>query len=154
MARAPYQVLVLPYVEEPSGPIFALFRRSDDQHWQGIAGGGEDSETPEQCARREALEEGGIGMHHEFIALDSMCMIPVVDISGFQWGATRLVIPEWTFAVKLEERVINLSHEHSELLWLPYAEARAKLRWESNRTAIWELNYRIINGLLKRSALA
>ena len=46
MARAPFQVLVLPYRCNPAGDIdYAIFSRSDDSCWQGIAGGGEDIES-------------------------------------------------------------------------------------------------------------
>ena len=35
---------------------------------------------------------------------------------------------------------IVLSHEHTELVWLPYKEARERLQWDSNKTALYELN--------------
>ena len=36
-----------------------------------------------------------------------------------------------------------LSHEHAEYRWLPYEDAERLLRFDSNRTALWELNLRI-----------
>ena len=41
MARAPFQVLILPYRKAAAGEYeFAVFSRSDYDCWQGIAGGG------------------------------------------------------------------------------------------------------------------
>ena len=61
MARAPFEVLVYPYRGLPDGRfVYALFRRADAGFWQGIAGGGEDGETPLEAVRREAYEEAGI----------------------------------------------------------------------------------------------
>ena len=41
MARAAYQVLVIPFWMESNEPQYCVFRRSDMQIWQFIAGGGE-----------------------------------------------------------------------------------------------------------------
>ena len=35
---------------------------------------------------------------------------------------------------------IELSHEHTECVWLSYEEAQTRLKWDSNRTALYELN--------------
>src|SRR5437868_2175553 len=61
MGRAPFQVLVILFRRTASRDVeYAVFRRSDDGAWQGIAGGGEDDETALEAARRETFEEGGI----------------------------------------------------------------------------------------------
>jgi hypothetical protein len=41
-----------------------------------------------------------------------------------------------------------LSHEHSECAWLPGEEAKKVLQYDSNRTALWELQERIAAGKL------
>lgn len=89
MARARYQVLVIPYCIEDRNVQFCLFRRSDMGIWQFIAGGGE------------------------------------------------------------ADTFLQLSHEHTEYKWLTYAEAQTVLRYDSNKTALWELNRRIALGMLK-----
>jgi dihydroneopterin triphosphate diphosphatase len=145
VARAPFQVLVLPFRLTAEGPRYAVFRRADraDECWQGIAGGGEEGEAPIDAARREAWEEAGIGMESRFVALDSRATIPVAHVSGFLWGPDVLVIPEWTFGVEVEREDLVLSREHTEVRWLPYDEAHALLRWDSNRCALWELHHRL-----------
>ena len=61
MARARYQVLVIPYCTEDSSVQFCLFQRSDMGIWQFIAGGGEEEDISIiESAKREAFEEAGI----------------------------------------------------------------------------------------------
>jgi dATP pyrophosphohydrolase len=58
------------------------------------------------------------------------------------------VVDELSFAVELwPGDAIVISEEHAEFTWLSLAEASARLRWDSNRTALWELNERLRRGL-------
>ncbi|MDE0183984.1 MAG: NUDIX pyrophosphatase [Candidatus Poribacteria bacterium] len=146
MSRAPFQVLVLPYGITPDNTIhYALFRResSTGGYWQGIAGGGENGESPLESAKRETHEEAGIDPSNEFLKLDSFAMVPVANVCGFRWGSDVLVIPEHCFGVKVEEDHLQLSHEHSEYKWLDYGRAMELLHWDSNKCALWELNFRV-----------
>jgi dihydroneopterin triphosphate diphosphatase len=150
MPRAPFQVLVLPFVRDASRLRYAVFRRADMAvaSWQGIAGGGESGERPIDTARRESFEEAGIPADRPFFQLQSTTTIPVVNVCGFVWGPDVLVVPEWTFGVELESETLHLSHEHSEAQWCDYEHASRLLRWDSNRSALWELDYRIRCGTL------
>lgn len=61
MARARYQVFVIPYCIDNGKAQFCLFRRRDIGIWQFIAGGGEDEDISIiKTAKREAFEEAGI----------------------------------------------------------------------------------------------
>ena len=61
MARARYQVLVIPYCIEDGHARFCVFKRSDLDFWQFIAGGGEDEDASIlESAKRETFEEAGI----------------------------------------------------------------------------------------------
>lgn len=143
MARAPFQVLVLPYRFTPDGTEYAVFRRSDGDYWQFIAGGGEDKETPLEAARREAFEESGISPDSEFLALDTMNTVPVVGVCGFQWGPDVFVIPEHCFGARVDNDDLSISREHTECLWVDYDTAADLLHWDSNKNALWELNHRL-----------
>ena len=145
MTRAPFQVLVFPYrFRLGTGFEYAVFRRADLGFWQGIAGGGEDAETPLEAAKREALEEGGIPRESTYLALDSTATIPVVDITGeLLWGDDVLVVPEHCFGVETGGLEITLSQEHLELRWVGYEAARALLKYDNNKTALWELDMRL-----------
>lgn len=154
MARAPFQVLVLPYRQAASSLEFAVLSRSDYTCWQGIAGGGEDHETPLEAAMREAQEEAAIPAEARFIELESVCSVPVyIFRDSALWGDALYVIPEYSFGVDCTGRQIILSDEHRELQWLPFSEARERLTYDSNRTALWELHQKIM-GLGPRDTAA
>src|SRR3989440_8082091 len=111
MVRAAFQVLVIPYRTMADGePLYLLFKRSDLDVWQGIAGGGEDDEEPEQTARREALEEAGIPQDACLIRLDSMASIPAIHFADrYLWGDDIDVIPEFSFGVEVQIKEVCLS---------------------------------------------
>lgn len=141
--RSPYQILLFPFVRRNNQILYALFKREDMDVWQGIAGGGEEGEDPLESAKREAFEEGGIPLDSEYIRLASIAAIPVVNICGFKWGNDIAVIPEFSFGVESEGEEISISHEHTKFQWFSFEEAIEKLKWDSNKTALWELNYRL-----------
>jgi dATP pyrophosphohydrolase len=150
MARAPFQVLVFPYRYNSEGEIeYAVFYRISPRYgsfWQAIAGGGEYEETPLEAAKREAFEEGGIGPESEFMVLDSMATIPAPQVSGFLWGEDVLVVPEYAFGVCVDDHEIVLSKEHKEFRWVDYKTAHEMLTFDSNKSALWELNHRLTRG--------
>lgn len=138
--RAPFQVLVIPYRLIQSEPQFCIFRRADQNQYQFIAGGGEDNETPIQAAKREAFEEGGIRSDN-WLTLESLSSVPIDCIAEehrIHWDKNTFVIPEYCFAVKVSDE-ISISREHTQYEWLDYSDARKKLEWDSNRTALYEL---------------
>ncbi|MDP8240669.1 MAG: NUDIX pyrophosphatase [Candidatus Hatepunaea meridiana] len=140
--RAPFQVLIIPFRYKKAGPEYAILKRSDANYWQFIAGGGEDSETPLEAAKRESREETGVT--GEIMKLDSMATVPkICFIAAESWGQDVYVIPEHCFALDVGNSVISLSSEHTELRWVSYEEAYSLLKWDSNRNALWELNERL-----------
>jgi len=144
--------LVLPYRPTHDGEWeFAILYRSDIGCWQGIAGGGENDETPLEAARREAFEEARIPTDAPFLPLDTTASIRVTCFrESHHWGEDRFVVPEYAFGVIAGQDQLNLSSEHPEVRWMPFGDAEALLRFDSNRTALWELNQRI-RGLGPRS---
>jgi dATP pyrophosphohydrolase len=144
MARAPFQVLVFPYRIQPNDvTLYAVFRRADSDHWQGIAGGGEDDESPLDAARREAHEEAEIKKDSQYLPLKSCANIPVEKICGFLWGDDVNSIPEYCFGVEATNENLKISSEHAEYRWLSYKEADRLLQWGSNKTALRELETRM-----------
>ena len=152
MARAKYQVLILPYFTEGSQIQYCIFRRNDLKIWQFIAGGGEEEDSSvTESAKREAFEEAGIPANADYFRLDTCCSIPADCFKNAEtlWGRECFVIPEYAFGVKLERTSLALSQEHTEYKWVDYEEARDLLQYDSNRTALWELDRRIRKGMLK-----
>ena len=151
MTRARYQVLVIPYCITDGQVRFCVFRRTDLDIWQFIAGGGEDEDASVlESAKREAFEEAGIPVTCSYSPLDTCCSIPANCFKNAEaiWGKECFVIPEYAFAVRVESAFLQLSHEHTEYNWLNYAEAHTRLQYDSNKTALWELNRRIALGML------
>jgi dATP pyrophosphohydrolase len=145
MARAPFQVLVYPYRKSEDGRIeYALMRRSDQGYWQGIAGGGEDEESPLDTAKRETYEESGIPPTADFMRLDTVEPIPLISFTdSHNWGNNLYVIPQYCFGVTSQKIKIMISREHTEYKWLSYEEAYKLLRYDGNKTALWELDKRL-----------
>jgi dATP pyrophosphohydrolase len=119
-------------------------KRADDGTWQGVAGGGEDDETPLEAARRETYEESGIHPSSEFLQLDSIESVPV---AGFRdshlWGEDVYVIPQYSFGVAAHDVQITTSREHTDFRWLTYEEACELIKYDGSRTALWELDKRL-----------
>lgn len=139
--RAPFQILSIPYRIIDDCLYYCVFHRADCDTWQFIAGGGEEHETPIQAAKREVFEEGGV-QSDKWLELKSLSYVPVTIISEKHrqhWSKDTYVIPEYTFGFECPED-IKLSHEHTNCVWLTYDEANQKLEWDSNRTALYELN--------------
>ena len=142
--RAPFQILAIPYRIVDGTPMYCVFHRADHDQWQFIAGGGEDNETPLAAAKRETFEEGGVHSA-QWLGLKSLSYIPVTIISEMRrkhWDSSTYVIPEYTFGFECQDDV-RLSPEHTDCVWLTYDEANQKLKWDSNRTALYELNCRL-----------
>jgi dATP pyrophosphohydrolase len=144
MPRAPFNVLVIPYRLHGDRPEFAVFhRRPPSKIWQFIAGGGEDDETPDIAARREAREEAGVIETTGWIRLDSVASIPRTAFPNATWPESVYVIPEYCFAVEMKNAELIISNEHDGWGWCRYEQAWEILTWDSNKVALWELNERL-----------
>ena len=152
MARSPFQVLVFPFRRCEGRIEYAVFSRSDSECWQGIAGGGEDEEVPLAAARREAREEAGVPATARFIALQTKSSVPVTSFrESARWGEELFVVTEHCFGVEMPSADIRISGEHRTYQWVDYETALELLTYDGNKTALWELNQRLL-GLGPRDA--
>ena len=144
--RAPFQILAIPFRKISSKEMeFCVFHCSDLNQWQFVAGGGENDETPTEAAAREISEETGIKTNN-IIKLTSMAYIPANVISERHrkyWTKDTYVIPEYHFAFECVSD-ITLSNEHIRCDWLSYEDTMARLTWDSNKTALYELHCRLL----------
>jgi len=147
MARAPFQILVLPFrLVGADGFEYAIFKRRDAAYWQGIAGGGEDDETPLAAARREAFEEAQIPPSTLFFRLQTLTTIPVFHFQArHAWPKALYVIPQYCYAADCSAVECVIAHEHTEYKWARYDECLNTLHWDNDKTALWELNERLHN---------
>lgn len=145
MTRAPFQVLVFPYRKTDDLTFeYAILRRADEGYWHVVAGGGENQETPFEAAKRETLEETSLPEDSHFFELDTVFPVPVTIFHDSQiWGEDLYVIPSYCFGVLVDEKSIVLSKEHLEYKWVTYEEAQQRLRYESDKIALWELDRKI-----------
>jgi dATP pyrophosphohydrolase len=144
MTRAPFQILVYPYRKNNNDYEYALLKRADAGFWQGITGGGEDSESPLQAAKRETLEETGIEPSAYFLLLDTIESVPVTAFKDSPlWGENVYVIPQFCFGVEGSDWEIELSQEHSSFGWFLFEKAQQLLKFDGDKTALWELNQRL-----------
>lgn len=146
--RKPHQILAFPYKKNKEGKyIYGIFCRAGNiERWQGIAGGVEEGESFLEACKREANEEAGISYNASVIELKSISTMPVINVTKeFLWGDDVYLIYEHCFGTDASGEEIVLSHEHTKMEWLTYEEAMSRLKWDSNRNTLWELNYRLIN---------
>ena len=145
--RAPFQILAIPYRKGRDGYLYCVLRRADNGQVQFVAGGGEDGETPSGAAVREIREETG-AVTASVVPLTSMAYVPadvIAERHRAHWGEDVFVIPEYAFGFECDADPV-LSDEHSGYEWLGFAGAMEKLRWDSNRTALYELDRRLRAG--------
>jgi dATP pyrophosphohydrolase len=145
--RQPMTVLVFLFRRVEGGVRYAVFRRSDGDAWQSVSGGVEGTETLAEAARRETTEETGLTAGSPLYELD---MVSGVEKSCFDaaanWPATLYIVSKHFFAmdVSAEAEALVLSAEHKEFRWLSYENAYAALRYDDDKTALWELGQRIV----------
>lgn len=144
--RAKYQVLIIPFRREKDKIKYGIFKREDMRVYQAISGGGEEGETIIESAQREFFEETGLKKDN-FIVLDSIGSVPACHFSASKlWGPKTYVVKEYAFGVEIfKTEKIVLSDEHTSFKFVDYEQASKKLKWDSNITALYELNERVKN---------
>lgn len=91
------------------------------------------------------MEEAGIPLKASLIPLDAVASVPAFHFPDRDlWGPNVYVVLERAFGIHLNgDLTIVLSREHTEYQWVAYEQASQLLKWDSNRTALWELNERL-----------
>ncbi len=142
--RIPKQVLIIPYRNIDDKIEYCVFKRKDMNAWQWIAGGAEDFDNNIlESAKRELWEETGI-KDVQIQQLELICKIPVVNIvKDFIWGEDVFYSEEYAFSVNITNKQIKLSNEHTEYKWVDYSEAKNLLKYDSNKSALWELDIKL-----------
>lgn len=151
--RQPIQVVVFPFRIMGSDPEYAIFRRSDDGCWQSVEGGVEEGEELVTAARRETAEEAGFTDGNLIYKLDIVSGVAKTCFAARKhWPDDLYIVTKHFFAMDVTHArsAVVLSEEHSEFLWAPYSEASKTLRYDDDKTALWELDARIRDRKLLR----
>src|ERR1700744_1199080 len=147
--RQPLEVVVVPFRVTAAGPGYAVFRRVEHGWWPGVAGGVEDGEDLVAAARRETAEEAGLAGGGPVYKLDMASGVARIWFAASRhWPSGLYIGAKHNFAMDGtgEPAPVVLSHEHSDFRWAPYGEASAALRYDDDKTALWELDARIRAG--------
>ena len=150
--RIPKQVLIIPYRTNKNNKIeFCLFERKDLKVWQWISGGAEDFDKDIlESAKRELWEETHIKDNVHINQLELITKIPVTNIvKDFIWGRDIFYAEEYAFSVNINNQKITLSEEHIDYKWVSYEEAMKLLKYDSNKSALWELNEKLTKNVDK-----
>ncbi|HEY1573848.1 MAG TPA: NUDIX domain-containing protein [Pseudonocardiaceae bacterium] len=127
---------------ERGEPSYAVFRRADDLNGQSVSGGVESGESLVAAARREVLEETGFSGG----PLHRLDMTSGVEKECFAasryWPDDLYIVRKHYFGMEMDAD-ITLSGEHVDVRWLPYRQAYEALRYDDDRTALWELDARL-----------
>ena len=152
--RQPHNVLVIPFFYMRVGkqnPLFCVLQRADEGWWQWVSGGVETGESLADAALRESEEE--TGLQGILFSLDARAFVrKTVFAAHTFWPSNLYLVEEHAFALEVTTPTITLSDEHTAYDWLDYEGAFECLRWQSNQTALWELNERIRDNTLQRAA--
>ena len=101
-------------------------------------------------AKRELYEETGIKDKVVIENLEIVTKIPVVNVVwDFIWGKDVFYSEEYGLTVNISGQEINLSNEHEEHRWVNYDQAQELLKYDSNKSALWELNEKLKRRLEK-----
>lgn len=144
--RKNINALIIPFYLEKDEIKFCVLHREDKNVWQFVAGGVEEGETSKVGALRELEEETNIKEFSLFIKLDTVCSVPGYFFSKYfrtLWCEDIFVVTCEAFAVQTLDKNILLSEEHTGYEWLNYEDASKILKFDFDRTALWELNERI-----------
>ena len=151
MSRQPKQIHIFLYRKKENHFEYSVFQRADMLFcWQGISGGFENDETAEEAVRRELFEETGIKEKLPLYQLESISYLPA-NIFGLErqkiWGNNVVVVPMFFFAMPFDGEIV-LSEEHTDMKWLPYEEAEKLVYYHDQKTALYELNEKLIRNIL------
>ena len=144
--REPHAAVVYLFRRRPEGVGYAVLQRADDGNWQGVSGGVETGETPADAARRETREETGLGATAPLYRLDMTSGVEKIWFAAAAgWPADLYIVVKHFFGmhVTAEPGEVVLSAEHRAMRWLENDAACQALRYDDDRTALWELHARL-----------
>ncbi len=124
---------IVPIRRTPEGELFLLIQHRSG-HWSFPKGHAEPGETPVQTARRELLEETGIGhlrLREDLVFTEHYDIVK----RGRDTEKTVTYFLGWV----RDTRVRMQAEEVKDYLWLGYEEASRKVTYEETRRILDEV---------------
>ena len=106
----------------------------------------EEGEDLVTAAHRETAEEAGLAGGNPVYKLDMVSGVARTCFAASRhWPAGLYIVAKHYFAMDVtrDPALVVISREHSEFRWAPYGEAHATLRYDDDKTALWELDARL-----------
>lgn len=134
--KRPESVLVL--VHTRAGEVLLLERIQPAGYWQSVTGSLEWGEMPLAAARRELEEETGLVVGADLVDCHHTNRFPIHPAWRARYAPEVSFNIEHVFRVAYKARPDVRVHslEHVRSLWLPRAEAAARVDSHTNREAI------------------
>lgn len=132
-------MLVIVYTDDAK--VLVLRRRSPFEFWQSVTGSLNAGESQIDAARRELMEETGLGK--EGVLTDTgVSRRFTIDprwLDRYPSGVTENTEHEWRYRLPTELEVQIDEYEHSAYRWMPIDEA-IEIVWSwTNKEALGEL---------------
>ena len=134
--RRPVSVLVVVHADD--GQALLLRRAEPFDFWQSVTGSLQAGETHAEAARRELLEETGLGDEGvlEYSGISRQFVIDPRWREKFELGSIENVEFEWHYRLPVTADIAISDDEHSEYRWLPIEEAATMVWSWTNRDAL------------------
>lgn len=89
--------------------------------WIGVGGHFEDGESPDECLKREVLEETGL-------VLDSYRLRGIITFSANNWPTEYIFL----YTAEIDTRDVTCCSE-GELVWVPKSEINSLNLWKGDK---------------------
>lgn len=136
--KRPESALILIYTADTARVL--LMERNDwPGFWQSVTGSLEPGETPQEAAERELFEETGIKVSEGLlIDRNQVNQYEIFEAFKHKYPPGQKYNREYVFTFELpSERAIHLT-EHTDLCWLPKAQAIEKAFTQTDKNAIYD----------------
>lgn len=131
------QVNVVCYWHGAAGTKVLVLKRNQRKggFWQTITGGVRVGESLFEAARREISEE--IGLNADYVSLSA------TGAKYFFPGNDGYILDEYVFSFRVDNmESVRISEEHDAFEWLSVEDAKNRVAYENNRTAIDSLEHK------------